>query len=40
MPFPGLETVTVQPVIPIPKTRMFEQLQWFAEEVMPEFVPG
>ena len=38
--FPGLETVTVQPVIPIPKTRMFEQLQWFAEEVMPEFVPG
>ena len=36
--FPGLEQVSVQPFIPLPKARMFEQMQWFAEEVMPEFV--
>jgi alkanesulfonate monooxygenase SsuD/methylene tetrahydromethanopterin reductase-like flavin-dependent oxidoreductase (luciferase family) len=36
--YPGLETVTVQPVIPLPKSQMFEQMQWFAEEVLPGFV--
>jgi len=36
--YPDLETVMVQPVIPLPKSQMFEQMQWFAEEVLPEFV--
>ena len=37
--YPGLEQVTVQTILPLPKTQMFEQMQWFAEEVMPEFLP-
>lgn len=36
--YPGLESVTVQPILPLPKSRMFEQLQWFAEKGMPTFV--
>ena len=36
--YPGLDQVTVQPVLPLPKKMMFEQMQWFAEEVMPAFV--
>ena len=37
--FPGLETVTVQPMIPLPRSQMYEQMQWFAEDVMSEFLP-
>ena len=35
--YPGLEELSVQTVISPPKQVILEQLQWFAEEVMPEF---
>ena len=35
--YPGLEELSVQTVISPPKQVILDQLQWFAEEVMPEF---
>ena len=33
--YPGLEAVNVQSSMGTPKTVMLEQLEWFAQEVMP-----